>query len=425
MSPPNFLITPNLLSSHLVLLMPTKEKASHGPATRETAKRLLEAILDCNDYLLDGCEKLNIHCCWKEQDSINPKLVIRTTLKDLEELTSKDKFEGKLSAKKIGEILKYQMKDFLKILEDNREHQGGGQGSKNWHFTLKLWSTRKEINLEKLTQEWERRRTPKSKQQSAITDIPRINNSAQPLLNDSDTKKNLWSDERIEILQKALRLFTDMGQMEEALKIADLLLECDELNIPLREEIEIFSKNHKSPWRYEIDDYINRQQPFKLSYQDAIGKLWSFTVHYAKVVTHEERQYLDCWCEETEGHLDIEQLRHNWSLRLDRISEVKISPINGKWLPDLDTIKVKIHLFGNLARAYKSKHNNDISNEWLDIDGKKVRRLLREVSNTFWFFREVIRYGEYCVILEPDSVLKHFKKKLVSLCNVYSLIIPD
>jgi predicted DNA-binding transcriptional regulator YafY len=397
------------------------KKVSHGDTIKDRTKRLLEAILDFDDDLLDGCENLNINCRWQDKDSKNPKLVIRTTLRELEELSSKGISEGKLSKEQIREALN-QMKKFLEILEDNREHE---KGSEHWHFTLKLWSTRKEINLEKLTQEWESRRTPKSKQQSVITDVPKIDNSTQSSLSDSSIKKNVWSDEHIEILYKALCLFTDMGKMDEALKIANLLLESDELNIPLREEIETFRRNHKSSWRYEIDDYIDRQQPFKLSYQDAIGKLWNFTVHYAKVVPHEERQYLDCWCQETEGHQDIEQLRHNWSFRLDRISEATIIPINGKWLHDLETIKVEMHLFGSLAHAYKSKQNNDISNEWLDIDGKQVRRLLREVSYTFWFFREVIRYGKDCIIVKPNSLRERFEKNLISLCKVYSLTIPD
>jgi predicted DNA-binding transcriptional regulator YafY len=396
------------------------KKVSHGDTIKDRTKRLLEAILDFDDDLLDGCENLNINCRWQDKDSKNPKLVIRTTLRELEELSSKGISKGKLSKEQIREAL-HRMKKFLEILEDNREHE---KGSEHWHFTLKLWSKRKEINLEKLTQEWESRRTPKSKQQSVITDVPKIDNFTQPLLSDSSEKKNVWSDERIKTLYKALRLFTDMGQMEEALKIADLLLECDELNIPLREEIKIFRITHKSPWRQEIDNYIHRQQPFKLSYQDPTGKLWSYTVRHAKIIPYEERQYLNCWCDETEGNTDLEELCHNWNLRLDRISEAAIIPINDKWRPDLDKIEVEMHLFGSLAHAYKAKHNDKII-KWLNTDGKQVRTLVRDVSNTFWFFREVIRYGEDCVIVAPDSVRELFKEKLISLCQSYNLTIPD
>ncbi|GAA6617559.1 WYL domain-containing protein [Scytonema sp. NUACC26] len=401
--------------------MSKKRKDSHGPVIRDRAKHLLGAILNFKDYTLDGCESLILDCRWKEQGSASPKLVIRTTLRVLEELSCKYKYEEKLTKVQIREALN-NMKNFLDILEDNREHE---RGSEKWHFTLKLWSTNKEINLEKFTQEWNRRRTPKSKQKSEVTDELNINSPNQPLFDNSDTKKNVWSDERIEILQKALRLFTDMGQLQEALSIANLLLERRELSIPLRTEIEDFLRTHQEPWRRDIDDYIHRQQPFQLSYQEPTGNLCKFTVHHAKVVLHEEQQYLDCWCEETEGNQDVEQLRHNWIFRLDRILEAKVSPIDGKWLPDLNSITVEMHLFGRLVHGYKSKKNNDISNQLLNVNGQQVRKVLREVSSTFWFFREVIRYAPDCVIVAPDSVRERFKQKLIALCHSYNLTRSD
>ena len=60
-------------------------------------------------------------------------------------------------------------------------------------------------------------------------------------------------------------------------------------------------------------------------------------MRYAKIVRHEERQYLDCWCDETERNQDVEALSHNWSLRLDRIpEEAVISLVKGHWQPELD-----------------------------------------------------------------------------------------
>ncbi|MBD2168106.1 hypothetical protein H6G04_27350 [Calothrix membranacea FACHB-236] len=44
------------------------------------------------------------------------------------------------------------LKDFLKILEDNRIHT---QGSDDWHFSLKLWSRDKEKNLKQFDEVWE------------------------------------------------------------------------------------------------------------------------------------------------------------------------------------------------------------------------------------------------------------------------------
>ncbi|GAX45710.1 hypothetical protein NIES4075_67310 [Tolypothrix sp. NIES-4075] len=401
-------------------------KVSHGEDIRERAKRVLEAILDFQEHNLVGCDNLSLLCEWKDKNSGNPQLLVQTTTENLVKLTSLDKYEDKLTTTQVREAL-HRMEDFLEILDDHRIPPKNGNAK--WHFTLSLWSKNKETNLREFTQEWQRkweqRHPKKSKQKSKISDVPEIVSPVQTQLSDNNIKKDVWSDERIEVLQKAVRLFTDMGQLEEALSIANLLLDRQELSIPLRTEIEDFLRTHKSPLRQEIDRYIDRNQPFKLSYQNTTGQLQNFTVHYAKVITHEERQYVDCWCEETEGNYDLEQLCHNRSLRLERIREVQVSPIDGEWLSDFDTIKVEMHLLGGLLNGYKSKKNDDISNKLVEVNGHEVRRVLRKVSNTFWFFREVIRYGKDCVIVAPESVRDRFKEKLIPLCQLYNLTISD
>ena len=234
---------------------------------------------------------------------------------------------------------------------------------------------------------------------------------------------NDWSKARIEALMQAVRELTDAGKIEEALAIADLLVERSELPLPLRIEIESFLGNPPPPWRLDINRYIRRQQPFQLSYQDATGRLWSFTVRHAQVVPHEERQYLDCWCEETEGNQDLADLVHNWSLRLDRIVEAGVAPIAGQWRNRLGHLEVEMHLFGHLAFAYKAKSGDDIS-EWL-ASRERVRRVVRQISSTYWFVREILRYGEDCVIVSPESVRSRLKQKLKSLCYQYELEIRD
>ena len=231
---------------------------------------------------------------------------------------------------------------------------------------------------------------------------------------------NDWSELRIKTLVKTVGVLTDQGKIEEAQIIANLLLERSELSLPLRREVEKFLDNLPPPWRLEIERYIRRQQPFQLSYQDAASRLWNFTVRHAEINSHEKREYLDCWCEETEGNLDIPELMHNWSLRLDRIPEAAILPIDGRWLPSLDFIQVEMHLFRGLAFAYKPKSNDIIPAEWLEGD-KRVRRVVRRVSNTFWFFREVLQYGEDCVVISPDNIREKVKQKLRSLCQQYDL----
>ncbi len=205
---------------------------------------------------------------------------------------------------------------------------------------------------------------------------------------------NKWTELRLKALTQATRALTDTGQVEAALAIANLLLERSELSIPLRGEIERFLENPPPPWRLKIDCCIRRQQPFQLSYQDAASRWWSFT-----------------------------DLIHNWSLRLDRITEAAVVPIEGKWRPGLDWIEVELHLFGGLAFAYQAKPE-DVMNEWLE-ERERIRRVVRRISSTFWFSREVLRYAPDCAVVSPDSVRDRLKQKLISLCQQYNLEIRD
>ncbi|MHC5776245.1 WCX domain-containing protein [Nostoc sp.] len=230
---------------------------------------------------------------------------------------------------------------------------------------------------------------------------------------------NDWKELRIRALHRCINALTDIGQIEQAQVIANLLLERSELSLPLRGEIERFLENLPPAWRLEIDRYILREQPFQLSYQDAAERVFNFTVRHAKVTPHEKRQYLDCWCEETEGNFDIPELIHNWSLRLDRITEAAIMPISGEWRTNLDEIKVEMHLFSGLAFAYQAKQEDNIS-EWIP-DKARVRRVVRRVSSTFWFSREVMQYGPDCVVILPENVRDRLKQKVLTLCQLYDI----
>jgi WYL domain len=234
---------------------------------------------------------------------------------------------------------------------------------------------------------------------------------------------NNWSEKRIRSLERSINALTDIGQVEQAKIVAELLLERSELSIPLRRDTENFVANLPPAWRLQIDRYILREQPFELSYQDAAERLWNFTVRHGKVNPHEKRMYLDCWCEETESNEDIPELVHNWCLRLDRIQEAAVTPIPGEWRSNLDAIEVEIYLLKRLAFAYKGRQE-DIDNNWLP-EQPRVRRVVRKVSSTFWFFREVMQYGEDCVIISPDRVRDRFKEKVKSLCQNYNIEIRD
>ncbi len=220
-----------------------------------------------------------------------------------------------------------------------------------------------------------------------------------------------WSRDRIDNLNRALNLLKDEGYLSEALAMAHLLLERSELNHPLRQEIQTWVDQPSAPWRIDIDRCIRQHRPFRLTYQDAADRLWNFTVRHAKIERHEDRQYLDCWCDETEGNQDVEALRHNWSLRLDRIpSEAVISPAEGHWQPELSHIEVEFLLLRSLAFGYRSKTKADLVNEWQPE--VQQRRVVRRVSNTFWFLREVRRYGADCLISSPLDLREQLVQEL-------------
>ncbi|MEH1995310.1 NB-ARC domain-containing protein, partial [Nostoc sp.] len=133
-------------------------RSTYGPQIQKRVKRLLEALLCFVDgEFEDG--NFKIESDWKEADSTNPKLTVQTTLVVLELLTQKDKYPGKLTKAQIREALNL-LKDFLKILEDNRLQT---KGVEEWHFTLKLWSRDRERNLKRFDEAWESSRPEKSK----------------------------------------------------------------------------------------------------------------------------------------------------------------------------------------------------------------------------------------------------------------------
>ncbi|MEM7552991.1 MAG: WYL domain-containing protein [Cyanobacteria bacterium P01_A01_bin.84] len=230
---------------------------------------------------------------------------------------------------------------------------------------------------------------------------------------------NDWTDERIKALEIARTALIDLGKIDEAKEIAHLLQSRSELSIPFREEIEIFLNNSLPAWRQQIDNLIHRQQPFRISYQDVAERLWSYTVLHARIVAIEKRQYLMCCAEESEGNQDVGGLQHNWTLRLDRIQEAAVVSVDKTWKDDLERIPVEFHLLGRLAFAYQRKHEDVFVSE---LEGEPpIKRVIRNISGTFWFFREISRYGKDCAIISPDSVRDRMKSQLHNLCNLYDI----
>ncbi|MBD1837321.1 tetratricopeptide repeat protein [Coleofasciculus sp. FACHB-501] len=143
-------------------------RRSLGDDVKARVKRLFEALLAYgNDEFEDG-DKLAIDFNWQSET----QLVIRTKRRYLEELTAKDKYEGKLTPAQVREALNL-LENYLEVLEDNRV---ATKGSEDWHFTLKVWHKDKEANLRQFDIEWEKKRPPKSqavaKKIKLQTDIP-------------------------------------------------------------------------------------------------------------------------------------------------------------------------------------------------------------------------------------------------------------
>jgi len=138
-------------------------RQTYGKVIKTRVKRLLEALLCFVDGEFED-DGFKIQYRWELQDTTNPKLVItNTTHVSLGLLTKKDKYPDKLTKAQIQQALTL-LKDFLKILEDNRIQT---QGSEEWRFTLKLWSTDREKNLKRFDEAWENNRSKKSKELAA------------------------------------------------------------------------------------------------------------------------------------------------------------------------------------------------------------------------------------------------------------------
>ena len=229
-----------------------------------------------------------------------------------------------------------------------------------------------------------------------------------------------WSKKKIENLDKIRKILVDIGKIDEAKLIAKILCDRAEINDPLRHEIENFLKQKIPNWRVKLDGFIKRHQPFKLVYQDAGDRVWQYTVLYGRIEPIEKRFYLLCRCEETQGNQDIEELQHNWGLRLDRIKEAELIEINRNWEDNLQQIHLEFHLFGRLAINYESKPEDIIVELKMTEDEQTYKRVVRNIFSTFWFFREIAPYWENCEIVSPQNVRQKFvTEKLQSLNLLY------
>ncbi|MGG6240956.1 beta-propeller domain-containing protein [Nodosilinea sp. AN01ver1] len=132
-------------------------RPNYGPQAKKRAKRLFEALIAFANFDLDDADTIPMRVNWQT----DKRLVVQAKVRFLQELTSKDRYEGALTGEQIKEALK-RLEDFMEVLEDNR---AATQGAEDWHFTLNLWYRRQEMeaNLRQFEVEWEERRPLKSK----------------------------------------------------------------------------------------------------------------------------------------------------------------------------------------------------------------------------------------------------------------------
>jgi predicted DNA-binding transcriptional regulator YafY len=216
-------------------------------------------------------------------------------------------------------------------------------------------------------------------------------------------------------IRQAVKLLVDSGRIADAQTLALFLLEHGNLETPLRQALLEQVSHPTESWRRVIDQQIKAKQPFHLLYEDSQNKQMEFTVRYGEIRFWEKRFYLEAWCEETEGSLNLPELIHNRCFRLDRI--INVLPASGDWQDRLEYIEVHLQILGRLVKAYEPKPD-DITNEVKD----DARYVVRRVSNTFWFIREILRYGEECIVLSPASVQNQLISKLKRLCEHYNFL---
>ncbi|WP_424404116.1 helix-turn-helix transcriptional regulator [Microcoleus sp.] len=223
---------------------------------------------------------------------------------------------------------------------------------------------------------------------------------------------------QVQSLDKAVKFLNDSGEVEAAQIVLGLLLDKANLEAPMRQQLLEKVSQTAEAWRLRLNQLIDNDQPFRLFYQSKKDKLSEFTARSAKIRLYDKRLYLEIWCDDANPR-EIPELAHNRCLRLDKI--VNLLPASENWRESIDYTEVHLHFRGGLADNYESKPDEDVANEMVG----DVRHVVKRVSSIFWLFRDVLRYGEDCVIVSPDNVRDRFQQKLIALCRQYDIKIGD
>ncbi len=231
-----------------------------------------------------------------------------------------------------------------------------------------------------------------------------------------------FESNQINALQQALKVLNDAGRIGEAQTVLALLLDRGNLETPLRQSLMKQISSSTQGWRIQIEDWMNKQQPFYILYRNSQGQELEYTVRHAEPRSFDSRFYLLVWCEETqdvENHIpELPELWHNRCLTYAGIKSAV--PINGEWKSSLSYIEVYLHFRGWMKKAYQPK-DDDID----DKDLGEVRQVVRKVANELWLMKEVLRYEDNCVIVSPENVRDRLKQKLLTLCDLYGIETND
>lgn len=242
-----------------------------------------------------------------------------------------------------------------------------------------------------------------------------------------------WSEQRQQTLLKIVWMLRDEGLSDYAREICSILQERSELKEPIRRELEKYQSTKLTNWKSLIQTLIEKQTPFGLSYADATGEVAIYNIRYAAIVPRERHRYLDAWVEceidTVREKQDLPELAHNRSFRFDRISSAAVTPLGGTWrVEGLDTVEVEFFLTGRLAHAYE-RRTNDTCDFWdkpIEINNASFvpkRTIKRNISNTFWFIREVLPYGKDCVVVAPKLVRDHIVDEHRAALDNYRAVI--
>jgi predicted DNA-binding transcriptional regulator YafY len=205
------------------------------------------------------------------------------------------------------------------------------------------------------------------------------------------------------------------GAWTEAMALGNLFESLPGIDRQIADSVAARLEPLKQKWVCKVFEAIEQKQSFKLAYQDAADRPFQFSVCGAQFVPHDRRTYLDCWCLETEGNMDIPQLQHNWCLRLDRITDAEIIPIKKKWRSYLDTAEIEMVISSGLAHAYEPRPEDTLI-EWVEGDQKRVKRF---ITNSFWFIREILPYGKDCQVIGPPEIRDRIRTQLVEAAWQY------